>query len=290
MMDAMPFVRDDELPDLLDQIYRRFHYDFRHYSARSLKRRLDRALLAMRCEDVLDLRRRLDADAAAFSELLRFLTVQVSDLFRDPEHWRTLRERIVPVLATYPSLRIWIPGSSTGEELYTLAILLREEGLLDRTTFYCTDINADALHTAERGIYPIDRAAKFTENHRLSGGKGSLSTHYTAAYGSIVFDRSLRKRAVFSDHSLATDSVFAEVELVSCRNVLIYFERALQARAVALFEEALCRRGYLGLGSRENLRHVPAAHAFGEVDGGTRWYRKCQTAHERTSRKEGIRP
>jgi chemotaxis protein methyltransferase CheR len=199
----------------------------------------------------------------------------VSDLFRDPDHWRAFRERIVPFLATYPSLRIWVAGCSTGEEFYSLAILLREEGLLDRTTFYCTDIDPEALRSAEQGIYPIDRVARFTQNHRLSGGKGSLSTHYTAAYGSVAFDRSLRKRVVFSDHSLSTDSVFAEVHLVSCRNVLIYFERALQDRVVGLFGESLSRLGFLGLGSRETLRLVPSSARFRDVDGASRWYQRC---------------
>jgi chemotaxis protein methyltransferase CheR len=146
---------------------------------------------------------------------------------------------------------------------------------LDRTTFYCTDIHPEALRAAERGIYPLDRVASFTDNHRLSGGKGSLSVHYTAAYGSIAFDRSLRKRVVFSDHSLATDSVFAEVQLVSCRNVLIYFERPLQERAVRLFEESLCPWGFLGLGSRESLKRLPAAARFRELDRTHRWYRRC---------------
>ncbi len=275
----------DDLFMLLDDVYRRFHYDFRSYSLPSLRRRVARALVAMGCDSVRDLHRRLDVDRHAFGHLLRFLTVQVSDLFRDPHHYRVLRERITPILATYPSLRIWIAGSSTGEEFYSLAILFREEGLFDRTTFYCTDINPEALSTAEKGIYSLDRVAGFTENHRLSGGKSALSIHYTAAYGSIAFDRSLRKRVVFSDHSLATDSVFAEVQLISCRNVLIYFESDLKERVLHLFCDSLCRRGFLGLGSRENLSFLPSAAAFVDFDRTSRWYQRCQRDFGRSAHR-----
>jgi chemotaxis protein methyltransferase CheR len=274
MTPAIPTAQD-ELSTFLDFVYRRFHYDFRSYSPVSLGRRIGRALEATGAAGIDELRRRIDANPRLFSDVLRFLTVQVSDLFRDSGYYLSFRERIVPHLATYPSLRVWVAGCSTGEEFYSFAILLREEGLLDRTTFYCTDINPEALSAAERGIYQLDRVAKFTENHRLAGGKTSLSVHYTAAYGSIVFDRSLRKRAVFSDHSLATDGVFAEVQVVSCRNVLIYFERNLKGRVLELFSESLCRRSFLGLGSREGIHLLPGSEAFGEFERTNRWYRRC---------------
>ena len=165
-------------------------------------------------------------------------------MFRDPAYFRALREQVVPLLRTYPSLKVWVAGCSTGEEAYSLAILLREEGLLQRTLIYATDINPHTLERAEAGIYAIDRIAGFTINHRESGAKSSLSDYYTAAYGRAIFDKSLREHIVFSDHSLATDSVFAEVQFVSCRNVLIYFNRALQDRAVGLFRDSLCRKGF----------------------------------------------
>jgi chemotaxis protein methyltransferase CheR len=168
-----------------------------------------------------------------------------------------------------------VAGCSSGEEVYSLAILLREEGLSERTIIYATDINGEALRRAEAGVYPLDRVAAFTENHRLSGGRGSLSNYYTAAYGSAVFDRSLLKRVVFSDHSLATDHVFAEVHLISCRNVLIYFDRTLQDRAVGLFKEALCRRGFLGLGSKESLHSSAHAPDFVDFANTDRWYQRC---------------
>jgi chemotaxis protein methyltransferase CheR len=194
-------------------------------------------------------------------QLLSYLTVQVSEMFRDPSFFRALREEVVPHLATYPSLKVWVAGCSAGEELYSLAILFREEGLEARTIFYATDINTEALRKAEAGVYSLDRIAQFTENHRHAGGKSSLSDYYTAAYGNAVFDKTLRRRAVFSDHSLASDAVFAEVHLVCCRNVLIYFDRELQDRAIRLFKDSLVRKGFLGLGAKESL-HFSAHRSF----------------------------
>ncbi|HEX6832416.1 MAG TPA: CheR family methyltransferase, partial [Rudaea sp.] len=183
-------------------------------------------------------------------------------------------EKIVPVLRTYPSLKIWVAGCSNGEEVYSLAILLHEEGLLARTLIYATDINPHALQKAEAGLYDVKLIAGFTENHRQSGGRVSLSNYYTAAYGAALFNKSLKKHIVFSDHSLATDSVFAEMQLVSCRNVLIYFDRELQDRAVGLFRESLCYNGFLGLGSRETLRFSRHADAFVPLLHDERIYQK----------------
>ncbi len=264
-----------EIRLLLDAIYLRYHYDFRSYSPASLKRRLTAAKLQMGAATLSALQDKVLRDAEAFTRLLQFLTVQVSDMFRDPSFFLALRQQVVPELRTYPSIRIWIAGCSTGEELYSYAILLREEGLLDRCTLYATDINPEALRKAELGMYPIERVQSFTENHRLSGGKSSLSEYYTAAYGSAMFDRTLRKNVVFSDHSLATDSVFAEVQLVSCRNVLIYFDRSLQDRALGLMKDALCRRGFLGLGSKESLMFSQHAKEFRDFVPAERWFQRC---------------
>ena len=266
---------DIEVRLLLDAIYLRYHYDFRSYSPASLKRRLNAAKLQMGAESLSQLQEQVLRDPTTFTRLLQFLTVQVSDMFRDPSFFLALREKVVPELRTYPSIRIWIAGCSTGEELYSYAILLREEGLLERTTLYATDINPEALRKAELGLYPIERIQAFTENHRLAGGKSSLSEYYTAAYGSAAFDRTLRKSVVFSDHSLATDSVFAEVQLVSCRNVLIYFDRTLQDRAVGLMKDSLCRRGFLGLGSKESLLFSSHGSAFRDFVPSERWYQRC---------------
>jgi chemotaxis protein methyltransferase CheR len=210
----------------------------------------------------------------ALPRLISFLTVQVSALFRDPPYFRAIRESVLPHLRTYPSLKVWVAGCSAGEELYSLAILFREEGLEERTIFYGTDISPDALAKAEAGVYDLDRIPAFTQNHRASGGKSSLSDYYTAAYGAAVFDRSLRRRAVFSDHSLVTDAVFAEVQLVSCRNVLIYFDRDLQDRAIGLFKDSLVRKGFLGLGSKESLRFSRHADAFDDFVREERIYQK----------------
>jgi chemotaxis protein methyltransferase CheR len=269
-----PLVDDLEIKLLLDAIYLRFHYDFRNYAMASLRRRLAKALLRFQCDSVSHLQARLLHEPAIFTQLLQLLTVQVSDLFRDPSFFRTLRERIVPELRTYPSPKVWIAGCATGEEVFSLAILLREEALLERTLIYATDINPEALRKAAAGVYPLDRLAAFTDNHRSAGGKGSLSAYYTAAYGSAVLDGSLLKRVVFSDHSLATDNVFAEVQLVLCRNVLIYFDRGLQERALGLFKDAICRRGFLGLGGKETLSFSKHAAAFQRLDPNEQWYQR----------------
>ena len=263
---------DRALEQLLDTVFRRYHYDFRRYASASLKRRVRSALVHFRCESVAVLEAKMLGDARIFGGLLQYLTVQVSDLFRDPQYFRAIRERIVPYLETYPSLKVWVAGCATGEEAYSLAILLAEAGLLERTLIYATDINPESLRTAEAGIFDVDRFSRFSENYLASGGKGSLSDYYTARYSSAVLDRHLKKSILFSDHSLATDSAFAEVQLVSCRNVLIYFDRELQERALGVLRESLCRRGFLGLGSRESLRFSLQGPAFRELVAEERLY------------------
>jgi chemotaxis protein methyltransferase CheR len=266
---------EPEIQQILEVIYRRYHYDFRAYSRSSLSRRFHAACASFGCANISELQERLQDDAQFFARLLQFLTVQVSELFRDPGFFLTLRTQIVPVLRTYPSLKFWIAGCSSGEEVYSFAILLREEGLLDRSMLYATDINPEALRRAEAGVYAIDRVQTFSENYRAAGGKASLAEYYSARYESVVFDRSLCKNAVFADHSLATDSVFAEVQVVSCRNVLIYFNHALQEHALGLMKDALCRRGFLGLGARETLQFSSHAPAFAELVPQERWYQRC---------------
>ncbi|NML08009.1 CheR family methyltransferase [Sphingomonas sp. G-3-2-10] len=257
-------VEDIEISLLLEALYRRYHYDFRHYARASIKRRMRQAREQLGFASLSAMQDGLLHDEKVATRLLDYLTVQVSEMFRDPGYFRAIRENVVPHLRTYPSLKIWIAGCSHGEELYSFAILLHEEGLLDRTLFYATDINPAALEAAQNGIYSLDRIAAFTQNHQRSGGKSSLADYYTTAYGRAVFDKKLRSRVVFSDHSLVTDAVFAECQFVSCRNVMIYFDRPLQDRAVGLFKDSLSRRGFLGLGSKETLRFSDHAHAFTE--------------------------
>jgi chemotaxis protein methyltransferase CheR len=265
---------DIEFRLLLEAIYRKYHYDFRGYSMASIKRRLTQARMHFDCQTFSALQDRVLHDSVVLPELLSFLTVQVSELFRDPSYFRALRTHVVPHLKTYPSLKVWVAGCSAGEELYSLAILFREEGLEERTLFYGTDINPDALKKAEAGVYELDRMPLFTENHQKAGGKSSLSDYYTAGYGAAVLDKSLRRRAVFSDHSLVTDAVFAEVQLISCRNVLIYFDRDLQDRAVGLFKDSLNRKGFLGLGAKESLRFSAHTDDFTEFSRDERIYQK----------------
>ncbi|MDQ6684668.1 MAG: protein-glutamate O-methyltransferase CheR [Pseudomonadota bacterium] len=269
---------DIELRLLVEALFLRYHYDFRSYAPASLKRRVVAAMVRFDCATVSQLQDRVLHEAAFLPSLLDYLTVQVSEMFRDPSYFKSLRDIVVPHLRTYPSLKVWVAGCSTGEEVYSLAILLAEEGLLARTLIYATDINPQALARAEAGVYALDRIAGFTDNHRKSGGRSSLSDYYTAAYDNAVFDQALKKHVVFSDHSLATDNVFAEMQLVSCRNVLIYFTRELQDRAVGLFRGALCRKGFLGIGAKEALRFSIHADAFDELVRNDRIYQKRSDA------------
>jgi chemotaxis protein methyltransferase CheR len=266
---------DIEVRLLLEAIYLKFHYDFRGYSMASVKRRLTHALPTFGCATISALQQKILYEPDVFGALLQYLTVQVSDMFRDPAYFRVFRERIVPELRTYPSLKLWVAGCSTGEEVYSFAIILREEGLLERTIIYATDINTESLRKVEAGVFPLHRVADFSDNHQKTGAPCSLSTYYTAAYGSAAFDRSLMKQVVLSDHSLATDTVFAEVQLVSCRNVLIYFDRALQDRASRLFRDSLCRRGFLGIGAKESMRFSSEAKHFANYAPIERWYSRC---------------
>ncbi|MGK4005245.1 CheR family methyltransferase [Sorangium sp. So ce1036] len=265
---------DLELRLLLEAIHAKYCYDFRGYSFASMRRRMRQALTALGCDTLSQVQDRVLRDRRVFSEVLQLLTVPFSEMFRDPPYFLSIREQVAPHLRTYPSIKVWIAGCSTGEEVYSMAILLAEEGLLDRSLIYATDVNPEALVSAERGVYAFEQVRSFSANYQRSGGRRSLSDYYAAAYGGVAFDRSLRSRVVFADHSLATDSVFAEVHLVSCRNVLIYFNRALQSRAVGLFRDSLVHMGFLGLGMRETLRFSEHAGAFLDFMPEHRVYRR----------------
>lgn len=269
-----------ELDLFLEALHRRWHYDFRSYSRASLVRRVDLARERLGCATLSDLQGRVLRDEGVLPDVLDAMTVQVSELFRDPDYYLSLRRGVIPHLRTFPSLKVWVAGCADGEELYSLAILFREEGLFDRTIFYATEINRRALARAEAGVYPIDRLPAFSQNYQRAGGAGTLADHYTAAYGRVAFDRGLRARTVFTEHSLATDQVFSEVHLISCRNVLIYFDTPLQDRALGLFAEGLTRGGFLGLGSHETLRFSSHAASFAAFDEPCRIWRRVASLED----------
>ncbi len=265
---------DIELPLLLQAVHAKYGYDFRHYATASLKRRMKLAQQELSCRSLSVMQERVLREPDLMHRLLGYLTVQVSEMFRDPEFFLALREKVVPFLRTWPSLKVWIPGCAGGEEVYSMAILLREEGLLDRTLIYATDINREALRKAEAGLFPLGRMAQFSKAYHQAGGRASLADYYTVGYGSALFDRSLREKVLFSDHSLTTDSAFAEVELITCRNVLIYFDHQLQDRAIGLFSSSLCHGGFLGLGSKETLSYSKYSPDFADFVADRRIYRR----------------
>ncbi|KPX17640.1 Chemotaxis protein CheR [Pseudomonas syringae pv. delphinii] len=263
-----------ELRLLIEAIYLQYSYDFRDYSGASIKRRVIHALRQFDCATISALQERVLHDPAAFMQLLQILTIPVSEMFRDPSHFLAIRKEVVPVLRTYPSIKVWIAGCSTGEEVYSTAILLREEGLLERTIIYATDINPTSLAKAKQGIFSMDNLRAYTENYRNSGGQRNFADYYTSAYDYAMFDKTLCENVTFADHSLATDSVFSETQFVSCRNVLIYFNKKLQDRAFGLFHDSLCHRGFLALGSKETVDFSAYGDAFETLVKPERIYRK----------------
>jgi len=251
--EAGPSDVDIEVRILMEAIFLKYSYDFRDYTGASQKRRVLHAMTEMGCSTVSQLQSRVLHEPAAFSQLLQYLTIPVTEMFRDPSYFVSLREHVLPVLSTYPSLKIWVAGCSTGEEVFSLAILLKEEGLLERSIIYATDINPQSLEKAKKGVFPLENMRTYTANYQAAGGQHAFSDYYTAAYSAALFDRSLVENVTFADHSLATDSVFAETQFISCRNVMIYFKKKLQERALGLFHDSLCHRGFLGLGSKESI-------------------------------------
>lgn len=265
-----------EIKLLLEAIFFKYKSDFRHYSTSSVRRRLGIALPKLGLQTISQLQDKILADPAVFDFVLQHLSVPTTEMFRDPSYFAALRTEVLPVLATYPSLKIWSAGCSTGEEVFSLAILLHEERLLSRSLIYATDINPASLRSAQAGILARDELTKFTANYQKAGGKAAFSDYYTAGEKGAFLHQELLDRMVFADHSLATDSVFAEVQLVSCRNVLIYFTKPLQDRAFGLFHDSLSKRGFLGLGSKETLRFSTYRDQFQEFDARQKIYRKAQ--------------
>nr|MBF0220620.1 protein-glutamate O-methyltransferase CheR [Desulfobulbaceae bacterium] len=263
-----------ELDLMLEAIVRRYGYDFRNYSKASMERRVKQAKVKLGCAEITDLTRNLLHDSVFFQKLVSDFSITVTEMFRDPEVYKTLREKVLPYLATYPFIKVWHAGCATGEEVYSFAILLHEEGLLERTTIYATDFNEDALSTARQGIFSIDRTKEYAENYRKSGGKASLSEYFHAQYDSIVMANSLKKNITFARHNLVTDQVFGEMHLILCRNVLIYFDRTLQERVFRLFSESLIHNGFLCLGSKESLKFSTIVSEFNEYEKRHKIYQK----------------
>jgi len=265
---------DIEIPLILEAIYQKYGYDFRRYSRSHIKRRLLHRLAISNLESISQMQDKVLRSKDFFIELLEDLSINVTEMFRDPEFYASFREHVVPNLKTYPYIKIWHAGCSTGEEVYSFAILLREEGLLDRCQIYATDFNRKVLDVAKQGIYPIRNIEQFERNYEKSGGKSKLSDFYTMKYGSIKLDESLVKKVVFADHNLVTDSVFAEVNLIICRNVLIYFNRDLQNKVINLFHESLSSSGHLCLGTKESLKFTAKEFCFSNVDDKQKIYKK----------------
>lgn len=265
-----------EIDLLLEGIFRHYGFDFRSYAYSSLKRRLWKRITAEGMSSVSELQDRVLHDPAMMEKLLLDLSINVSAMYRDPTFYRAFREKVVPVLRTYPFIRIWHAGCSTGEEVYSMAILLEEEGLYERARIYATDINEVVLHTAKSGIYPADKMKEYTQNYLRAGGQRSFSDYYVAKYDGAIFNSSLARNVVFSQHNLVTDRSFAEFHVILCRNVMIYFDRKLQDRVHALFHESLVPFGFLGLGSKESLRFSKYESCYKEIDARDKIYRRVQ--------------
>jgi chemotaxis protein methyltransferase CheR len=265
-----------EIELLLEGIYRQHGFDFRSYAYASLKRRLWKHIEAHGLRTISGLQQQVLHDPDAMEALLMDLSVSVTSMFRDPNFYGAFRLQVVPLLRTYPFIRLWHAGCATGEEVYSMAILLQEEGLYDRARIYATDINEAVLETARRRIYPIEKMQEYTQNYLRAGGKRSFSEYYTAAYDGALFTPALSRNVVFAQHNLVTDRSFSEFNVILCRNVMIYFDRDLQARVHQLFYDSLPIYGILALGSKESLRFSPVEDCYEELNMGEKIYRKVR--------------
>jgi len=263
-----------EIELLLEAVYSRHGYDFRHYAPASLKRRIKHLMAISGLHHVSEMLPRILHDELFFDAFLKDMSIVVTEMFRDPKVFLALREKIVPILKTYPIFKVWHAGCATGEEVYAIAILLTEEGLYGRAQIYATDYNVRSLEIASKGIYPVDKIKQYTENHHKAGGKVPFSDYYYAQYGSAKLQESLKEKIVFSHHNLVSDGVFGEMNLIICRNVLIYFDRELQNRVLNLFYQSLEPLGILCLGTKETLAFSDVANKFEIVSKDEKIYRK----------------
>jgi chemotaxis protein methyltransferase CheR len=271
-----PALERIEIELLLEAVHRHYGFDFRSYAYSSLRRRVWKRIEAEGLATVSALQDRVLHDPDVMERLLDDLSVSVTAMFRDPSFYQAFRDRIVPILRTYPFIRIWHAGCSTGEEVYSMAILLQEEDLYDRARVYATDMNEAVLRRAREGIFPLERMQEYTENYIRAGGRRSFSEYYTSGYSGALFDASLRRNVVFAQHNLVTDGSFTEFNVVLCRNVLIYFDKALQARVHRLFYDSLTMFGILALGSKESLRFSKYEGCYEPLVASEKIYRKIQ--------------
>lgn len=267
-------IEDIEINLLLEGIYQKYGYDFRSYSRASIRRRIRQRLAGEDLLRVSQLQEQVLYDKEKFSLLLNDLTINVTEMFRDPLFYKAFRAQVVPVLHSYPSIKIWHAGCSTGEEIYSMAILLLEEGLSSRAQIYATDIDKNVLQKAKKGIYAASELALFERNYQEAGGKANFQDYYTLRYDNIIMSQALKKNVVFADHDLATDQVFGEMQVILCRNVMIYFNRELQDRVFNLFYDSLDMGGFLCLGSKESVRFSSSSQRFLSLDDKYKIYQK----------------
>ena len=267
-------IQDIEIDLLLEGIYRAHGFDFRDYSRASLKRRILEIMRSENTETVSALQDRLLHDAACLERFLLRVSVHATAMFRDPSFYLTFRKKVVPLLRTYPTVQIWVAGCSTGEEVYSLAILLQEENLYSRCRIYATDISQSVLRKAREGIFPLAAMREYTANYHQAGGAHEFSDYYTAQYDSVLFSSSLKNNVVFSEHNLATDGSFNEFQVIMCRNVMIYFNKELQARVHNLLYDSLSMFGVFGLGNKESLKFTPRAEFYEGLNEKDKLYRK----------------
>ncbi|MFV0349064.1 MAG: CheR family methyltransferase, partial [Halodesulfovibrio sp.] len=259
---------------LLEAVYRKYGYDFRNYAFAHTKRRLEHRRALEGLSSYAQMMHHIIYDESFFETVLLDLSINVTEMFRDPWFYKKVRESVVPHLHTYPYIKVWHAGCSAGQEVYSMGILLEEEGMRDRVQIYATDFNEVVLQKAKDGIYPVELIREYTSNYQKAGGTQSFSDYYTADYSSVVMKRSLRDQVLFSSHNLVTDGVFGEMNVIFCRNVLIYFNRELQNKVLKLFYESLCPGGFLCLGSKETLMFSEIADKFEVIADREKIYRK----------------
>lgn len=265
---------DIELSLLLEAVFQQYGYDFRDYSEAHIRRRITNRMSLSGIQSISEMQHKVLHDSSFAAKLLQDLSITVTEMFRDPLFYKVLREKVIPVLKTYSFIKIWHAGCATGQEAYSMAIILREEGLYERTTIYATDFNQQALDKAREGIFTTDLMKDYTRNYQQAGGKEMFSNYYTSDYDLCIMDQSLKKNIVWANHNLVTDSVFAEVNLVLCRNVLIYFNKTLQNKVQHLFYDSLIQGGILCLGSKESLRFSDVDSKYTELDKKQRIFKK----------------